>query len=59
MFHVKHVLADCISLTPPKCGQSSLIPSLVLSKVHPLRWAALWCRLRAGRGMESVVNAFS
>ena len=35
MFHVKHVLADCISLAPPKCGQSSLIPSLVLSKPDP------------------------
>lgn len=35
MFHVKRVLADCISLAPPKRGQSSLIPSLVLSKPDP------------------------
>ena len=46
------VLADYISLALPMCGQNSLIPSLVLSKPNPLRWASVWSRLRAGGGIS-------
>ena len=73
MFHVKHVLADCISFASPCKGKahsfrrSIPIPSVPLGhlpltrgvglpKVHPLRWAALWYRLRAGRRMGAAAE---
>ena len=52
------VLADYISLALPKCGQNSLIPSLVLSKPNPPRWASVWYRLRAGLGDFALRGEF-
>ena len=40
-----HVVADSISLATAFLRRISLIPSLLLSKPNPLRWASPWCSL--------------